>query len=48
MLADILDVETIIDHIPFISVDDKKDVLDRINTESYNRLEDTTITGSEE
>ena len=48
MLADILDVETIIDHIPFISVDDKKAVLDRINAESYNRLEDTTITGSEE
>lgn len=43
MLADILDVETIIDHIPFISVDDKQDVLNRINTESYNRLEDTDL-----
>ncbi len=46
-LADILDVETIIDHIPFITVDEKKKVMDRIKGEGMTRVEDIDDTDDE-
>jgi SPP1 family phage portal protein len=39
-LADILDVETIIDHIPFITVDEKDKVMQRIQEKELSRIED--------
>jgi hypothetical protein len=39
-LADILDIETIIDHIPFITVDEKEKVLQRIAEKELSRVED--------
>jgi hypothetical protein len=39
-LADILDIETIIDHIPFITVDEKDKVMQRIAEKELSRVED--------
>jgi hypothetical protein len=38
-LADILDIETIIDHVPFITVDEKEKVLQRIAEKELSRVE---------
>ena len=39
-LADTLDTETIIDHIPFITVDEKDKVMQRIQEKELSRIED--------